>query len=456
MKVRDSTPQPPARSRVRAELMRLYAGAVEAVAPRRVIAQALAGATPGAQNVPAMIAKARGIRLLAVGKAALGMAAEAEHFLRDRMIEGLVVAPAGATTEAGSAAMRSRLMPASHPLPDQSSLAAAQAALECAARAQPGELVILALSGGASALLAAPVGAVTLDDKITISASLMGAGANIRELNTVRKHLSAIKGGRLLAATADGVEVLSLILSDVPGNDLATIGSGPTAPDSTSYTDAIGVLKRRRLWGRAPETIRDHLERGAAGEFSETVKPGDAVLARVTNVIVGDNRTAVEAAAQAAAVLGYQVETADELEGEADALGSALARRIKEIGARRVCIVAGGEPVVTVTGRGRGGRAQQSALAFAIELAKGESGGAISSSVIAMFAGTDGVDGPTDAAGAIATSATVARAAEARVDPQAALKDNDAYEFFKALGDLIIVGPTGTNVADLFIALVNY
>ena len=437
--------------------MRIYAAAVAAVAPRRVIAQVLDGATGDRQSVPAKISQGRGIRLLAVGKAAPGMAAEVEHALGKRIIEGLAIAPHSAITEVEAASLRSRVMFASHPLPDESSVVAARAALDLAARAQPGELVIFALSGGASALIAAPAGAVTLADKITISDSLMRAGANIRELNTVRKHLSAIKGGRLLAATSDQVEVLSLILSDVPGNDLATIGSGPTAADPTGYTDAIGVLKRRKLWGRAPETIRDHLERGAAREFSETVKPDDAVLKRVTNVIIGDNRMAVDAAAQAAAAFGYQVERGvPELGGEADELGRKLASRIGEITGDRRCIVAGGEPVVTVTGNGRGGRAQQATLSFAIELANLSSSHPHTTRVMAMFAGTDGIDGPTDAAGAIATGETIARAAEARVDPQAALKRNDAYRFFEALGDLVIVGPTGTNVADLFVALVNY
>ncbi len=483
----------PSRSRARADLMRIYAAAVAAVAPRRVIAQALSGATPSAQNAPAILARADGVRLLAVGKAALGMAAEAEHWLGDRLIEGLVIAPAGSVadtaTPAGSRdyavasaarvnadapALRSRVMLAAHPLPEESSVTAAHAALELAARAAPGELVILALSGGASSLIAAPAGAVTLADKIAISGALMRAGANIRELNTVRKHLSAIKGGRLLAETAAGVEVLSLILSDVtgetPSNDsgssppddpsklLATIGSGPTAADPTSYTDAIGVLKRRRLWGRAPETIRDHLERGAAGEFDETLKPGDAALRRVTNVIIGDNRMAVDAAAQAATALGYRVERARVLDGEADELGRLMAHQVSETRGDHICVLAGGEPVVTVKGDGRGGRSQQAALAMAIELASiaANSANLITTRVIAMFAGTDGIDGPTDAAGAIVTLETIARAVEAHVDPNAALSRNDAYAFFKALGDLVIVGPTGTNVADLFVALINY
>jgi len=452
--------------------MRIYAAAVAAVDPHRVMSRVLGDAisndesgaarsviygTVGvSENVRSRIERASGVRLLAIGKASIGMAAAAEQHLGDRMIEGLAIAPAGIAAGADAADLRSRVMGAAHPLPDETSVAAARAALELAARTRERELVMLALSGGASALVAAPAGAVTLDDKIAVTSALMRNGATIRELNIVRKHLSAIKGGRLLTATADGVEVLTLILSDVPGNDLATIGSGPTVADPTTYTDAISVLKRRGVWGRAPEPVRDHLERGAAGEFIETVKAGDAALARATNVIVGDNRVAVDAAAEAARALGYRVERGRELGGEANELGRAIAREVQETGTERVCQVAGGEPVVTVKGTGRGGRAQQCALAMAIELASASEPRENAGRVMALFAGTDGIDGPTDAAGAIATSETVARAAEAGVDPEAALRRNDAYEFFKALGDLVIVGPTGTNVADVMIALINY
>jgi hydroxypyruvate reductase len=469
--------------------MRIYAAAVAAVGPHRVMSRALAGgltisagetgnteangkgdaragtvaagtAAAGAGDVSvdvgSLIDRAAGVRLLAVGKAAIGMAAAAEQRLGDRMIEGFAIAPASVAARADASALRSRAIGAAHPLPDATSVAAALAALDLAARARSGELLLVALSGGASSLIAAPVSAITLADKIAVTAALMRGAATIRELNIVRKHLSAIKGGRLLAATGAGVDVLTLILSDVPGNDLATIGSGPTVADPTTYNDAIGVLKRRGAWGRAPEAVRDHLERGAAGEFSETLKPGAAVLARVTNLIVGDNRMAVDAAAEAAQALGYGVERGRELGGEANELGRTVARRVSEIRAERVCLVAGGEPVVSVKGGGRGGRAQQCALAMAIELA---SLGARRENVgraMALFAGTDGIDGPTDAAGAIATSETFARAAEAGVDPQAALDRNDAYEFFKSLGDLVIIGPTGTNVADIMVALVHY
>jgi glycerate-2-kinase len=435
----------------RSDLVRIYAAAVSAVDPRHLIARALDGVGADAEAVPAMIEHAAGIYLVAAGKAAAGMALEAEARFDARLRDTLVIAPSPGPL-ALSSRSGVRVMAAAHPLPDASSEAAGRAALEFAGRARPGDLVVIALSGGASALMVAPAGAVTLADKVAINAGLLRAGASIREINTVRKHLSAIKGGRLLQAIAPGVQVLSLILSDVSGNDLATIASGPTAADSTTYADAIAVLKRRRLWGRAPENVRDHLERGAAGEIAETLKRDDPALARVSNIIAGDNGTALEAAATAASSIGYAVERYRELSGEANDLGREIAAYLRTIDRERVCVIAGGEPVVTLKGNGLGGRAQQSALAIAIELARiGRE-----RPIAALIAGTDGIDGPTDAAGAIVTPSTCARAAEARLDPGAALARNDAYPFFKALGDLLITGPTGTNVSDVFIALVNY
>jgi hydroxypyruvate reductase len=246
--------------------------------------------------------------------------------------------------------------------------------------------------------------------------------------------------------------VFSLILSDVAQNDLAAIGSGPTAADPTTFAEAVGVLKRRGLWGRAPEAIRDRLERGAAGEIAETVKPGDPLLARVDNLVLGDNRLALEASADAAAKAGYAVDRWRELYGEADDVGRALSAHLTAIGGARVCVVAGGEPVVTLRGRGRGGRAQQAALAMALELERlGRE-----RRIIALFAGTDGIDGPTDAAGAFVSPRTAERAREAGFDPSVALARNDAYPLFGALGDLLVTGPTGTNVSDIFIGLVNY
>jgi len=278
----------------------------------------------------------------------------------------------------------------------------------------------------------------------------MNSGASIRELNTVRRHLSAIKGGRLLLSSS--ADFLTLILSDVPGNDLATIGSGPTTADPTTYSDAVAILKRRRVWGRAPEIIRDYLERGAAGELTETLKQDDTALARAHNVVIADNRTAAEAACRAAAAINYSVVRGHDLSGDANEVGTALGTFMCGLKGERTCMIAGGETSVSVRGNGRGGRSQQAALAAAFELAKLGA----KDRVAVLFAGTDGIDGPTDAAGAIATPNTLIRANEAGLDPKSALDRNDCYNFFKALGDLVIIGPTGTNVADIFVGLVDY
>ncbi|HYL59223.1 MAG TPA: DUF4147 domain-containing protein, partial [Candidatus Acidoferrales bacterium] len=296
-----------------------------------------------------------------------------------------------------------------------------------------------------------PAAGISLADKIAINQALLKAGASIRELNAVRKHLSAVKGGRLLNRCG-GACVLGLILSDVPGSDLATIGSGLTAFDGSTYGDAVTVLKRRNVWGRAPEAVREFLERAVAGEFPETLKPDDPLLERVTNVIVGDNTLALGQIETAATAMGYHPRRWKEINREANDVGRALAEHLCGIQDARVCVVAGGEPVVTVRGNGRGGRAQQCALAMSIELAKSCTGRRI----CALFAGTDGIDGPTDAAGAFASPTVVARGAAASVDAAVALARNDAYNFFRASGDLLITGPTGTNVSDVFIGLVSY
>ena len=397
----------------RQDLTRIYAAAVSAVAPAHLIGRALGGELEGAEKVPALLADASRIFLLAAGKAALGMATELAARLGPKLHDALAIVPSlaiggrsGPQAAASDAARNAiRIIAAGHPLPDASSQRAAAAALDFASHAGPGDLLLFALSGGASSLMAAPAAPVTLADKIAINAALLGSGASIRELNIVRRHLSAIKGGGLLRACG-GARVLSLILSDVAQNDLATIGSGPTAADPTTFAEAIGVLKRRGLWGRAPEAIRDRLERGAAGEIAETVKPGDPLLARADNLVIGDNRIAVDAAADAAAAAGYTVDRWRELYGEADDVGRALSAHLVGDGGARVCVVAGGEPVVTMRGRGRGGRAQQAALAMALELERlGRE-----RRIMALFAGTDGIDGPTDAAGAFVSPAHGGRA----------------------------------------------
>jgi glycerate 2-kinase len=440
------------KSRARADLMRIFAAAVAAVEPRRVVANAFDGLMPDARGIPELIEDAHGVLLLAAGKASRGMAFEGCKQIGPKLRDGLVIFPGPGTEDDCSACSLPgvRMMMAAHPLPDASSEAAGRAALGFVASARRDDLIVLMLSGGASALMAVAAQGLRLNDKIAVTSALMNAGASIHELNTVRRHLSAIKGGRLLQSSE--AKFLTLILSDVPGNDLAAIGSGPTAPDTTTYSDAAAVLKRRGVWGRAPETVREYLERGAAGEVPETLKQDDPVLHRADNIIIADNRRAVEAATEAAAAMNYKVVFGPALSGEANSLGCSLGAYLCGIESERTCVIAGGETVVSVKGSGKGGRSQQAALAAAFELAKLDA----NRRVVALFAGTDGIDGPTDAAGAIATPDTLMRAMEAKLDPRSALDRNDCYTFFKALGDLVVTGPTGTNVADIFVGLVNY
>jgi hydroxypyruvate reductase/glycerate 2-kinase len=296
-----------------------------------------------------------------------------------------------------------------------------------------------------------PADGITMADKIAVNQAMLKAGASIRELNVVRKHLSAVKGGRLIRHCG-GARVLGLILSDVPGNDLPTIGSGLTAGDWSSAADAVAVMKRRGVWGRAPEPIRDYLERAMAGETDATVKSNDPILERVTNVIIGDGEIALEGAERTAAALGYHPDRYDGLRGEANDVGRVIAEYLCNVTRERVCVLGCGEPVVTVRGGGRGGRAQQCALAAAIEL----SNAGLKRRITALFAGTDGIDGPTEAAGAFASPGTVAAGDRAGVIAATALIRNDSYNFFKAAGGLFVTGPTGTNVSDIFAALVNY
>jgi glycerate-2-kinase len=306
-------------------------------------------------------------------------------------------------------------------------------------------------------MLAAPVDGVTLAEKSETSRALMAAGAAIHELNCVRKHLSRIKGGHLAAAAR---RTVTLALSDVHGpvpDDPSVIGSGPTVADETTFADALGILRGRRV--EAPPTVVEHLERGARGDAPETVKPGDPRLQDCVYRIIGNRQTAVDGAASAAARLGYRVAIIDPASsGEARDAGRTFAleaRRLARASTGRVCILGSGETTVTVRGAGKGGRNQEFALGAALALSQPIEAPAAESGapVVLASAGTDGIDGPTDAAGAVVDLTTLERAAGRGLDPAAALAANDTYRFFEALGDLIIWKPTGTNVGDLHVAL---
>jgi hydroxypyruvate reductase len=393
--------------------------------------------------------RVRRVIVVGAGKAGGAMALAVEETLAGRAVEGLVAV----NDAAGIAPARIRLAVAAHPVPDARGEAAAAAVLALCEGAGRDDLVLCLISGGGSALLPAPVGGVTLEAKQAVTQLLLEAGANIQELNTVRKHLSRLKGGQL-ARAAHPAPTVALLLSDVIGDPLDVIASGPTAPDPTTFQDALAVLARFDPGDRVPRMVRAHLEAGAAGRVPETPGPGDPVLAEVTNVVIGNNELIVRAAADQAARLGYPPHVlTNRLQGEAReaarAFGAVLldVARIGRPVATPACLLAAGETTVTVRGSGRGGRCQEFCLALAETL-----GGA--PGIVALAAGTDGSDGPTDAAGAVVDPGTLDQASARGLDPRAHLVDNDAHTFFSALGDLVRTGPTGTNLMDLYVGLV--
>jgi glycerate-2-kinase len=386
--------------------------------------------------------------VVGAGKATASMARAVEQRLGPRLHGGFVVVKYGHVVPT----RRIVVAEAGHPVPDRSGQRAAARLCAMAAELGPRDLLIVLLSGGASSLLPAPVAGVTLADKQRTTQELLRCGASIHDINTVRKHLSRIKGGRLAELTE--ATVVTVILSDVLGDDLSAVASGPTVPDPTTYQEAVAILKRDRIWRVLPQRVRQHLERGCQGFVSETPKPGSSLFRRVHHHIVGNNAAAVAAVIRAAREAGLRTLVyTPALTGEARVEGQrfgALARNIVREGKplqRPCCVVAGGETTVTVTGKGTGGRAQEFAAAAALEIA-----GLAKVWVVAI--GTDGTDGPTDAAGAVIDGHTVSRAQRLSVDLKGALKRHNTYPALKKLQQLIITGPTGTNVNDLYLLLV--
>ena len=383
------------------------------------------------------------------GKASGSMAEALEHVLGSRIREGVVNVPHGSSHKTEII----KLHGASHPVPDQAGVEGAQHIIELTEKAKENDLVICLISGGGSSLMPLPRNDVSLADKKEITDMLLKSGATINEINTVRKHISNIKGG-WLAKKAYPATILNLILSDVIGDPLDFIASGPTVPDSTTFKDAIKVLKKYNLWEKAPASIRKVLSDGEKGVIPETPKPDDKTFKKVFNVVVGNNRTASLAACNYLKSEGLNtLLLTTTLEGEARHVGVMMASIIQEIGfsgnplKKPAAVVAGGETTVTVTGKGVGGRNQELALA-AISKING-----INGAVLASMS-TDGIDGPTDAAGAIVDGKTLAKAVKRGLAPEEFLAENDSYNFFSKLEDLIFTGQTGTNVNDITVIVV--
>lgn len=392
----------------------------------------------------------RRVVVVGAGKAAAPMARAIEGILGDRLTGGVVVVKYSHRLPLEHI----RIMEAGHPLPDENGLRAAEAVLQELEGCTEEDLVISLFSGGASALLPAPRPPIGLGDKQATTQLLLECGATIREINTIRKHLSRMKGGGL-AQAAHPATVVSLFLSDVVGDPLDVIASGPTVADPSTFGDCLDILERYSIASRIPGRVLEILERGRNGEEPETVKPDQPALRCVQNVLVGSNRAALFAARDEAASLGYKpLVLTSQLQGEAREVAGFVAAVAREILASDhpvhppAFILAGGEPTVTVKGHGKGGRAQELALAAAIAI-DGLDG------ISLLCAGTDGTDGPTDAAGAFADGSTCARARQLGLNPAEHLARNDSYPFFKALGDLFVSGPTRTNVMDLICMLVE-
>ena len=391
--------------------------------------------------------------VLAFGKAVAPMLRAVTDRMGEKLTGGIAITKHGYRVDCKSD--RIAVHEAGHPLPDEAGLRATMEAMKLARTFDEKTLLVCLISGGGSALLVAPYTGITLAGKQETTDLLLKAGADINELNAVRKHASMVKGGRL-AEIAYPAAVESMILSDVMGDPLDVIASGPTAPDSTTYADALKVIEKFGLADKAPPAILSLFREGVAGRVPETPKQGNPVFDKVRNTIVANNRAAIEAAQWKAGRLGFTARVlSTNVSGEAADMGRWLAGQARAAragaqaaGGERLCLISGGETTVTVRGRGLGGRNTELALAFALEV-EGEEGIAL------LSAGTDGSDGPTDAAGATVDGATAVRARSAGIDPEKYLADNDSYHFFEKAGGLFRTGPTGTNVMDVQIMLVD-
>ena len=391
----------------------------------------------------------RHIYVVGAGKAGGLMAAVLESILGDRLTGGVVNVKYGHAVPVH----RIELIEAGHPIPDDAGVQGAARIVRLLESLDEEDLVFCVLSGGGSALMPLPVAGITLEEKQAVTGLMLDCGATINQMNTVRKHISQMKGGHL-ARLASPATVISLILSDVIGDPLDVIASGPTVPDPSTFADCRAIMTRYQFENTIPASVIRHLQEGEEGRNPETPKPGDPVFNCVQNVLIATSRQALEAARTEAEHRGYHpLILSSSIDGETREIArmyAAIAREIRTSGhpvPPPACIISGGETTVTIRGKGKGGRNQE----FVLAAAPGISG---LDQTVVFSAGTDGTDGPTDAAGAIADGLTIARAQQAGLDAESYLNENDAYHFFEALNDLIITGPTNTNVMDLRLLLV--
>jgi len=436
-------------SKRRADGLAIVEAGIDAVLPGNVVRNSirLDGDTLDIKGSGLDLSRYRHVYVAGGGKASGTMALELEKVLDGRITAGIVNDRYGVSVPARTI----RVNPAGHPLPTEDGVRGVEEMLRMLSGAGTDDLVIFLISGGGSALLPYPAKGIGLEDMAKLTDLLRKSGARLAALHTVRKHISAIKGGPLLRY-AGGATVVSLIVSDVVGDDIGFIASGPTAPDATTFADAIRILKKYDIYDNTPKSITSHLEEGTKGIIPETPKPGDPVFKNVRNVVVASNFIALEAAAKKALELDYRpVILGSSIVGESREVGlvlSGIARECLRSGNPAeppAAIISGGETTVTVRGKGRGGRNQELALGILQDYRPG---------ITAISVDTDGIDGSSDACGAIADMRTLDRANEMGLSIADALKENASYDFFKALGDLVYTGPTGTNVSDLRVVLV--
>ncbi len=390
------------------------------------------------------------VYVIGFGKAAAPMAQAVEKILGDRIAGGIVTVKEGHSLPL----KQIRVLEASHPIPDERGLKSAGEIVGLVEALEENDLLLCMISGGGSALLPLPAEGISLANKGAATQALLDAGASIHEMNALRKHLSKVKGGQL-ARLAYPATMISLVLSDVVGDNPDTIASGPTVPDGTTFTTCLEIIDRLRIRSKLPEPVLEHLEKGAKGARPETPKSDDPIFGRTHYILVGHNTHALQAAAEAAQSKGYQALILSScIEGETRDVArmhAAIAKQCRASGhpvLPPACVLSGGETTVTIRGPGKGGRNQECALAAGLDLSGHPN-------VVLLSAGTDGTDGPTNAAGAVVDGTTVLRAETMGLDPRSALDENDAYPFFQKLGDLYVTGPTRTNVMDVRIMLVG-
>ena len=436
---------------LRADARRIFEAGIAAVDPVEAVKRHL-GRTGDILHVADRryeLPTYRHVYVVGTGKASARMARGLEEILGESIDSGVVVVKYGYSTPT----RRVDIVEAGHPIPDPPGVEGTKQIIDTLRQAGNDDLVIFLVSGGGSALLPCPADGLTLEDKQRTTQILLDCGATIHEINSVRKHLSKVKGGRL-ARLAYPATVVGLILSDVIGDRLEGIASGPTVPDTSTFSDCLKIIECYQLQGKIPPVVRAFLEQGARGGIEETPKAADPVFEKVQNVLVGSNRLALQAAKQKADALGYNsLLLSSSVEGETQTVAAVHAAIAKEISAtggpvrRPACVISGGETTVTIRGGGLGGRNQEFALAAALHI-EGLEG------IVILSGGTDGTDGPTDAAGGVVDSGTLRRATANGLDAGDYLRRNDSYHFLQSTGDLLITGPTYTNVMDLHVMLI--